>query len=171
MSFWQPDEVIDDSTLASLDASLGFIGMQEEVKNLNDCKTGEAMTEAQVQSLKKRLSNLRIIPCRWVSAFKSADRVRCRIVAKDVRRGTSARSLGFSSPTPSIEGLHCVLTLAANRNYRLCSMDIAHAFMHSPIPRGTAQTRKETLRSKFLSSKLYTDSKRTSRQRLRKLRI
>ena len=133
---WQPDEVIDDSTLASLDASLGFIGMQEEVKNLNDCKTGEAMTEMQVQSLKKKLSNLRVIPCRWVSAFKSVDRVRCRIVAKDIRRGTSARALGFSSPTPSIEGLHCVLTLAANRNYRLCSMDIAHAFMHSPIPRG-----------------------------------
>ena len=33
---WQPDEVIDDSTLASLDPSLGFLGMQEEVKNLND---------------------------------------------------------------------------------------------------------------------------------------
>ena len=26
------------STLASLDPSLGFLGMQEEVKNLNDCK-------------------------------------------------------------------------------------------------------------------------------------
>ena len=46
---WQPDEVIDDSILASLDP-LGFLGMQEEVKNLNDCKTGEAMTEMQVQS-------------------------------------------------------------------------------------------------------------------------
>ena len=133
---WQPDEVIDDSTLASLDPSLGFLGMQEEVKNLNDCKTGEAMTEMQVQALKKKLDNLRVIPCRWVSAFKSESRVRCRIVAKDIRKGTSARSLGFSSPTPSIESLHCVLTLAANRNYRLCSMDVAHAFMHSPIPRG-----------------------------------
>ena len=131
---WQPDEVIDDSTLASLDPSLGFIGMQEEVKNMNDCKTGEAMTEGQVQSLKKKLSNLRVIPCRWVSAFRSVDRVRCCIVAKDIRKGTSARALGFSSPTPSIEGLHCVLTLAGN--YRLCSMDIAHAFMLSPIPWG-----------------------------------
>ena len=110
--------------------------MQEEEKNLNDCKTGEAMTEGQVQSLRKKLANLRVIPCRWVSAFKSVDRVRCRIVAKDIRKGTSARALGFSSPTPSIEGLHCVLTLAANKNYRLCSMDIAHAFMHSPIPCG-----------------------------------
>ena len=126
---WQPDEVTDDSTLASLDPSLGFVGMQEEVKNLNDCKTGEAMTEMQVQALKKKLDNLRVIPCRWVSAFKSESRVRCRIAAKDIRRGTSARSLGFSSPTPSIESLHCVLTLAANRNYRLCSMDVALAFM------------------------------------------
>ncbi len=32
------------------------------------------------------------------------DRVRCRIVAKDIKRGTSARALGLSSPTPSIEG-------------------------------------------------------------------
>ena len=89
-----------------------------------------------MQALKKKLDNLRVIPCRWVSAFKSESRVRCRIVAKDIRKGTSARSLGFSSPTPSIESLHCVLTLAANRNYRLCSMDVAHALMHSPIPRG-----------------------------------
>ena len=64
---WQPDEIIDDSALASLDPSLKFLGMQEEVKNLNDCKTGEAMTEMQVQALKKKLDNLRVIPCRWVS--------------------------------------------------------------------------------------------------------
>ncbi len=89
--------MIDGSTLASLDPSLGFLGMQEEVKNLNDCKTGEAMTERQVQSLRKKLSNLRVIPYRWVCAFKSVDRVRCRIVAKDIKKGTSARALGFSS--------------------------------------------------------------------------
>ena len=132
---WQPDEVIDDSTLASLDAKLGFAGMQEEIRNLNDCGTGETMSEAQVASLKQKFPSLRLITCRWVSAFKSEERVRCRIVAKDIKRGTSARSLGFSSPTPSIEGLRAMLTLAANRGYLFRSLDVAHAFMHSPMPR------------------------------------
>ena len=112
---WQPDEVIDDGTLASLDAKLGFAGMQEEIRNLNDCGTGETMSEAQVANLKQKFPSLRLITCRWVSAYKSEERVRCRIVAKDIKRGTSARSLGFSSPTPSIEGLRAMLCLSANR--------------------------------------------------------
>ena len=36
---WRPDEVIDDSTLTSLDAQLGYEGMMEEIRNLNDCET------------------------------------------------------------------------------------------------------------------------------------
>ena len=132
---WRPDEVIDDSTLASLDAQLGYEGMMEEIRNLNDCGTGETMSESQVANLKQKYPSLRLITCRWVSAYKSEERVRCRIVAKDIKRGTSARSLGFSSPTPSIEGLHATLTLAANRSYLFRSLDVAHAFMHSPMPK------------------------------------
>ena len=132
---WKPDEVIDDSTLASLDAELGFQGMQEEIKNLNDCGTGETMSETQVMNLKQKFPSMRLITCRWVSAYKNEQRVRCRIVAKDIKKGTSARSLGFSSPTPSIEGLHATLTFAANRGYLFRSLDVAHAFMHSPMPR------------------------------------
>ena len=132
---WRPDEIIDDTTLANLDPKLGFLGMEEEIRNLNSCSTGECMTEAQVQNLKQKYPNARVITCRWVSAYKSEERVRCRIVAKDIKRGSSARSLGFSSPTPSIEGLHCILTLAANRGYLFRSLDVAHAFMHSPMPR------------------------------------
>ena len=131
---WKPDEVIDDSTLATLDAKLGFEGMKEEIRNLNDCGTGEIMSETQVNNLRQKYTNLRIITCRWVSAYKSEQRVRCRIVAKDIKRGTSACSLGFSSPTPSIEGLHAILTLAANRGYIFRALDVAHAFMHSPMP-------------------------------------
>ena len=133
---WKPDEVIDDSTLATLDAKLGFEGMKEEIRNLNDCGTGETMSETQVNNLKQKYPNLRIITCRWVSAYKNEQRVRCRIVAKDIKRGTSARSLGFSSPTPSIEGLHAILTLTANRGYIFRALDVAHAFMHSPMPAG-----------------------------------
>ena len=128
-------QVIDDSTLASLDAQLGYEGMMEEIRNLNDCGTGETMSESQVANLKQKYPSLRLITCRWVSAYKSEERVRCRIVAKDIKRGTSARSLGFSSPTPSIEGLHATLTLAANRSYLFRSLDVAHAFMHSPMPK------------------------------------
>ena len=132
---WEPDEIIDDSTLASLDPKLGFQGMHEEIKNLDDCRTGECLTEPQVSNLKQKHPGVRVIGCRWVSAFKSDTRVRCRIVAKDLARGSSAKALGFSSPTPSIEGLHLFLTLAANRNHRLLAVDVSHAFMHSPIPK------------------------------------
>ena len=132
---WKPDEVIDDSTLASLDAQLGYEGMMEEIRNLNDCGTGETMSETQVANLKQKFPSMRLITCRWVSAYKNEQRVRCRIVAKDIKRGTSARSLGFSSPTPSIGGLHATLTIAANRGYLFRSLDVAHAFMHSPMPK------------------------------------
>ena len=133
---WEPDEVIDDSTLASLDAKLGFLGMQEEIQNLDECRTGEALTKMQVANLKRKHPEFRVIGCRWVSAFKSETRVRCRIVAKDLARGSSAKALGLSSPTPSIEGLHLFLTLASNRDLRMLSIDVSHAFMHSPIPKG-----------------------------------
>ena len=42
--------------------------------------------------------------------------------------------LGISSPTPSVEGLHVVLALSAKRSFKLKSLDVAHAFMPSPIP-------------------------------------
>jgi len=65
----------------------------------------------------------------------SYTRVRARIVAKDLNRGVSARKLGISSPTPSVDGLHFVLALAAQRQWQLKGLDVAHAFMHSPIPK------------------------------------
>ena len=117
--------MIDDSTLANLDAKLGFLGMEEEIQNLDACLTGEALTDMQVTNLKRKHPELRVIGCRWVSAFKSETRVRCRIVAKDLARGSSAKARGFSSPTPSM-----------NRDLRLLSIDVSHAFMHSPIPKG-----------------------------------
>ena len=56
-------------------------------------------------------------------------------MAKDLNRGVSARKLGISSPTPSVDGLHFVLALAAQRQWQLKGLDVAHAFMHSPIPK------------------------------------
>ena len=60
-----------------------------------------------------------------------------RIVAKDLNRGVSARKLGISSPTPSVDGLHFVLALAAQRQWQLKGLDVAHAF-NSPIPKRSA---------------------------------
>ncbi len=76
--------MIDDSTLATLDAKLGYKGMRDagRNRNLNDCCTGECMTEAQVSNLKQKFPNAGLIACRWVSAFKNESRVRCRIVRK-----------------------------------------------------------------------------------------
>ena len=99
---WKPDEVIDDSSLMQLDVDLGFEGMKEEIGNLEKCGAGKVIGQAEVDALKKKHPLMRVIPSRWVSAYKSETRVRVRIVAKDLNKGISARKLGISSPTPSI---------------------------------------------------------------------
>ena len=131
---WRPDEVIDDSTLELLNADLGFLGMQEEVENLEHCKTGVLLHEAEVEAIKRTDNSSRIVASRWVCARKSDTRVRCRMVGKDFNHGGSARQLGYSSPTPSNESMHLLLCLAGLKDFRLRTLDIAHAFMHSPLP-------------------------------------
>ena len=128
--------MIDDSSLMQLNADLGFEGMKEEIANLEKCGAGKVIGQAEVDALKKKNPSMRVIPSRWVSAYKSETRVRVRIVAKDINKGVSARKLGISSPTPSIEGLHFVLSLALRRALRLKGLDVSHAFMHSPLPHG-----------------------------------
>ena len=131
---WKPTEAIDDSTLSVVNHDQGFEGMCEEVVNMTKCDVGTVLTSQQVESLKKLKPNTRVIASRWVVARKSAERVRARVVAKDINRGVAARSLGYSSPTPSTEALNMILTSAAVHDWRLTSLDVSHAFMHSPLP-------------------------------------
>ena len=132
---WKPDGLVDDSSLMSLDNEQGFEGMKEEIRNLEHCRRGRIINHTELTALKAQNPHLRLIPSRWVSAYKSPTRVRARIVAKDLNKGVSARKLGISSPTPSVDGLHFVLALAAQRQWQLKGLDVAHAFMHSPIPK------------------------------------
>ena len=131
---WKPDEVIDDVSLLQLNADLGFQGMQDEIKNMEQCDTGTIINAQKLEELKSEHPTMRVIASRWVSAYKTEDRVRTRIVVKDIARGLSARKLGISSPTPSIESLHAILAMSATRGYRLLGLDVNHAFMHSPLP-------------------------------------
>ena len=132
---WRPTEAVDDSTLALVDVQQCFEGMKEEVVNMNQCEVGRLLNSAQVDELKARFAHARIIQSRWVVARKSDVRVRARVVAKDIARGATARQLGYSSPTPSAEGLSMMLTYAAVHDLRLRSLDISHAFMHSVLPK------------------------------------
>ena len=84
-------------------------------------------------------------------SLQSSERVRTRIVAKDFNRGSSARSLGFSSPTPSIESVHLVLAMAATRKMLLRALDVSHAFMHSPLGTGVHVVLKMPLSISFPS--------------------
>ena len=131
---WKPTEAIDDSTLAVVNHEQCFVGMCEEVTNMTKCDVGSVLNNLQVESLKKLKPQTRVISSRWVVAKKSAERVRARVVAKDINRGVAARAMGYSSPTPSTESLNMVLTWAALHDWRLTSLDISHAFMHSPLP-------------------------------------
>ena len=133
---WRPSEAVDDTTLTPLDSKLTYEGMKEEVTNMTKCKVGKVLLGSDVDELRRSCKNLRVIPARWVTAFKTESRVRARVVAKDVRSKQSARELGFSSPTPSTEVLHIVLAISATRGWRLRALDVSHAFMHSPLPGG-----------------------------------
>ena len=110
---WAPHEVVDDTTLVLLDLDLAFAGMREELANMSECQVGQVMGIADVEKLKVSCPHLRVIQARWVTAFKPVDRVRARVVAKDIRSKESARALGRSSPTPSCEVVQILLSLAA----------------------------------------------------------
>ena len=112
--------------------------MKEEIANLENSGAGKVIGQSEVDALKKKNPSMRVIPSRWVSAYKTETRVKIRIVivAKNINKGVSARKLGISSPTPSIEGLHFVLSLASRRALRLKGLDISHTFMHFPLPYG-----------------------------------
>ena len=142
---------MDHQSLQELDLEQGFKGMQEEVRNLEHCKTGRIITQSELDDMKKAVPNLRLIQSRWVAAYKSSERVLTRIFAKDFNRGSSARSLGFSSPTPSIESVHLVLAMAATRKMLLRALDVSHAFMHSPLGTGVHVVLKMPLSISFPS--------------------
>ena len=131
---WRPDEVIDDVSLLQLDPELGFEGMQSEIENMEKCRTGRGITAEEMEHLRSTVPHMRLIQSRWVGAYKTATRVRTRIVAKDIARGASAQRLGISSPTPSIEALRAILALSSTRGLQIKAMDVDHAFMHSPLP-------------------------------------
>ena len=131
---WKPSEAIDDSTLALVSPDLTYEGMKDEVRNMEKCGAGIILDSMQVENLKKLKPHARVIASRWVVARKSDIKVRARVVAKDLNRGIAARSLGYSAPTPSTEALNMVLSWAALHDWRLTSLDVSHAFMHSPLP-------------------------------------
>ena len=81
---WKPEEVIDDSSLMQFNA--------EEIANLEKCGAGKVIGQAEADALKKKNPGMRVIPSRWVSAYKSETRVTVRIVAKDINKGVSARN-------------------------------------------------------------------------------
>ena len=106
---WHPTEAVDDTTLIPLDPALTVEGMREEIRNMTKCCVGRVVSSHDVELAKKSCPGLRVIPARWVTAFKTSERVRARVVAKDLRSKSSARELGFSSPTSSCEVAHSVV--------------------------------------------------------------
>ena len=73
--------------------------MLEELRNLE-----VQDWSSEMRKLKDQNPRLRVISSRWVCARKNPEKVRSRIVAKDLATG-SARKQGFSSPTPSHDAL------------------------------------------------------------------
>ena len=110
---WKPSTAVDDSTLAEVDVDLCFDGMVDEISNMEKCKAGKLLDSTQVDDLKKKFPNARVIQARWVVAKKSETKVRARVVAKRyseifvcstawviVRRRHQWRALTSFSPMP-----------------------------------------------------------------------
>lgn len=131
---WKPSGALCDTAGIELEPGLVFQGMRAELKHLEECQTGTVLTEEEAQDLKARLPHTRMISTRWVTTFKNPQKVRCRVVARDIARGETARSLGYSSPTPSSEALQMCLCICAQQDFRLLGIDAEHAFMHASMP-------------------------------------
>ena len=129
---------MSDVTLRDLPAEGTFLAMQKEIRGLTAVGAGQVLAENVA-----RESGQRIIGTRWVTNEKeeAQEGVRARIVAKDFASGPSARSMGISSPTPSIEALRMVLGVACgawsvgNQAMFLAGLDVSQAFMNSPLER------------------------------------
>ena len=138
IKLWKPSGAVSDVTLRDLPAEGTFLAMQKEIRGLTAVGAGQVLAENVA-----RESGQRIIGTRWVTNEKeeAQEGVRARIVAKDFASGQSARSMGISSPTPSIEALRMVLGVACgawsvgNQAMFLVGLDVSQAFMNSPLER------------------------------------
>ena len=138
IKLWKPSGAVSDVTLRDLPAEGTFLAMQKEIRGLTAVGAGQVLAENVA-----RESGQRIIGTRWVTNEKeeAQEGVRARIVAKDFASGQSARSMGISSPTPSIEALRMVLGVACgawsvgNQAMFLAGLDVSQAFMNSPLER------------------------------------
>ena len=136
IKLWKPSGAVSDVTLRVLPAEGTFLAMQKEIRGLTAVGAGQVLAENVA-----RESGQRIISTRWVTNEKeeAQEGVRARIVAKDFASGQSARSMGISSPTPSIEALRMVLGVArgawssGNQAMFLVGRDVFQAFMNSPL--------------------------------------
>eukprot|EP00435_Cladocopium_sp_Y103_P066712 s490_g29.t1 len=111
IKLWKPSGAVSDATLRDLPAEGIFLAMQKEIRGLTSIGAGQVLSEQAA-----RESGQRIIGTQWVTNEKeeAQEGVRARIVAKDFASGQSARSrsMGISSPTPSIEALRMILGIA-----------------------------------------------------------
>ena len=138
IKLWKPSGAVSDVTLRDLRAEGTFLAMQKEIRGLTAVGVGQVLAENVA-----RESGQRIIGTRWVTNEKeeAQEGVRARIVAKDFASGQSARSMGISCPTPSIEALRMVLGVACgawsvgNQAMFLAGLDVSQAFMNSPLER------------------------------------
>ena len=137
IKLWKPSGAVSDVTLRDLPAEGTFLAMQKETRGLTAVGAGQVLAENVA-----RESGQRIIGTRWVTNEKeeAQEGVRARIVAKDFASGQSARSMGISSPTPSIEalrmvGVACGAWSVGNQAMFLAGLDVSQAFMNSPLER------------------------------------
>ena len=128
---WKPQAGIDDSALEELPGDLVFLGMSEEIGNLEKCKTGKVINQSEVFKMQSQHAHMRLIPARWVCARKSATKVRSRIVAKD-SSWTSTQG-GFFVADAKSGCIHVVGESHGNPQFaRLCSGHWARVHAFSP---------------------------------------
>ena len=135
LKVWEPDSAVDDSALQQLDGGDTFEGMLTEMANLDRVYAGKPLKHDQAVEEANKFG-VKIICCRWVTnakVIKDKWGVRARIVVKDVAVGPKAKTLGFSSPTPSAESIKVALAVGGFSDAYVWTLDCSAAFMHTPL--------------------------------------
>ncbi len=129
---------------------------QQEIVNITLAKAYEQFGEDKVnQAMRKELQQLvdtetfqvctrqkalecTLIPTNIVAAEKEDNNVKVRVVAKgDHQDRSEYKESDITSPTIRTESLLLMISIAGSKGMRLCSFDVAGAYLKAPLPEDT----------------------------------
>lgn len=105
--------------------------MRKELQQLVDTETFQVCT-------RQKALECTLIPTNIVAAEKEGNNVKVRVVAKgDHQDRSEYKESDITSPTIRTESLFTMITIAGSKDMRLCSFDVAGAYLKAALPEDT----------------------------------